>query len=370
MKPILTDFQMIKPLHEKSQDELNEWLTKCHIKAEQFKSNDGPRLKSFFSRYAVKSSQITKRSFECADTEDSLSWEQKKIYRLTPESPQGVNILERNLFFSERALNVMQQFYADTKKIPQHLIHVTCTGYVSPSAAQLLVSEKNWSTRVTHAYHMGCYAALPAIRIAESLAKTAAEINQPVDIVHTEMCGLHMNPLIHTPEQIIVQSLFADGHIKYSVVREDMASAGDLRILNVRELIIPDSKQDMSWIPSSWGMQMTLSRDVPDKIKPQLRGFVESLCPEDWTEVLKNSIFAIHPGGPKIIEAVQKVLELRDDQCQQSKKILLERGNMSSATLPHIWREIVESKPRSGTKIVSLAFGPGLTLFGSLFEVV
>ncbi|MEK6628168.1 MAG: 3-oxoacyl-[acyl-carrier-protein] synthase III C-terminal domain-containing protein [Bdellovibrionota bacterium] len=366
-KPILTNIQMIQPPYEKTQDELNDWLTECHIKAEK-NSSEAERLKILFKRYLIKPTQIAKRSFECPDITDMNSWESKRVYKITNETRQGIDISERNKFFSERAQEIMQQFYNTNQNPPQHLIHVTCTGYVSPSAAQLLVSNKNWrQTAITHAYHMGCYAALPAIRIAEALAKK----DFSVDIVHTEMCGLHLNPLDHTPEQTIVQSLFADGHIKYSIADGDSSRRGDLRILCIKEFVVPDSQADMSWMPSPWGMQMTLSRDVPDKIRQHLREFIVSLCAGyDLAEILKNSIFAIHPGGPKIIESVQKELELNDQQCLLSKKILFERGNMSSATLPHIWKEIVESNPTSETKIVSLAFGPGLTIFGAIFDVV
>lgn len=368
LKPVLTNIQMIQPPYEKTQDELNDWLTECHSKAQK-NSHEEDRLKSFFKRYLIKPSQIAKRSFECPDITDMDSWEEKRIYKVTAETPYGVDISERNKFFSERAQEIMLQFFEKNQNPPQHLIHVTCTGYVSPSAAQVLVSNRNWqqNTAITHAYHMGCYAALPAIRIAEALVKK----DFTVDVIHTEMCGLHLNPLDHTPEQIIVQSLFADGHIKYSIVDESHANKGDLRILGIKEYIVPDSQADMSWMPSAWGMQMTLSREVPDKIRQHLREFIMSLCQGyDLAEILKNSIFAIHPGGPKIIEAVQKELELSDRQCVHSKKVLFERGNMSSATLPHIWKEIVESRPRAETKIVSLAFGPGLTIFGAVFKVV
>lgn len=89
----------------------------------------------------------------------------------------------------------------------------------------------------------------------------------------------------------------------------------------------------------------------------------------DLSELLKNAIFAIHPGGPKIIASLQEYLELTDEQTLFSKKILFERGNMSSATLPHVWQEILKSNPKEKTKIVSFAFGPGLTIFGSIFEI-
>ena len=95
-------------------------------------------------------------------------------------------------------------------------IHVTCTGYQSPSAAQKIVLKRGWekNTMVTHAYHMGCMAALPAIRMALG---SASHRDCRVDIVHTELCSLHMNPALHSDEQLVAQSLFADGMIKYTL---------------------------------------------------------------------------------------------------------------------------------------------------------
>ena len=86
-----------------------------------------------------------------------------------------------------------------------------------PSAAQRLVAAKGWgaATRVTHAYHMGCYAAFPALRMAAGFLSAPDSLRasglKRVDVVHTEMCSLHMNPLHHAAEQLVVQSLFADG---------------------------------------------------------------------------------------------------------------------------------------------------------------
>jgi len=182
------------------------------------------------------------------------------------------------------------------------------------------------------------------------------------------MCSLHLRPEVHTPEQMVVQTLFADGHIKYVISDEKKG----MKILCVHEKIVPDTLQDMTWTPASHGMSMTLSREVPIKIREALPAFIQELCDKagvDKIDVMKNGIFAVHPGGPKIIEAVQRKLELNAEQVELSKKVLFERGNMSSATLPHVWNEILNSQPEKGRIILSLAFGPGLTIFGSLFEV-
>ena len=129
----------------------------------------------------------------------------------------------------------------------------------------------------------------------------------------------------------------------------------------------------MTWVPSSFGMKMTLSREVPAKIGEELLTFLEEMCLEsgyDFSQLKEKAIFAVHPGGPKIISAVAAKLGLSAEQVAASVKVLKERGNMSSATLPHVWHEILLNRPQAGRMVISLAFGPGLTIFGSIFEVV
>jgi predicted naringenin-chalcone synthase len=82
-----------------------------------------------------------------------------------------------------------------------------------------------------------------------------------------------------------------------------------------------------------------------------------------------KAVFAIHPGGPLILEWSQKALALPADQLRWSRDILRRHGNISSATLPHIWQAILEDKTVSdGTLVVSLGAGPGLTLSGALMR--
>jgi predicted naringenin-chalcone synthase len=106
---------------------------------------------------------------------------------------------------------------------------------------------------------------------------------------------------------------------------------------------------------------MSLAKEVPVLIARSLPRFVQQLGAD------KNSLFAVHPGGPKILTNIQDILGLSSAQLQYSSDILLRYGNMSSATLPHIWKAIAEDENiPSGTSVVSLAFGPGLTLCGLL----
>jgi predicted naringenin-chalcone synthase len=378
----LFNFETCLPPIAKPQAELVRWSLELHLlvarMSPDFTSQDAERLEKFFQRYSVNPSILGKRSFECPDIllSPAKAAETGRIYRISKSQPAGVDIAERARFFSERAKLIFQHFYAEAQASISHLIHVTCTGYVSPSAAQLLVAGKGWgnSVGVTHAYHMGCYASLPAIRIAEGLVLARDEdLHYKVDLVHTEMCGLHMNPMQNTPEQLVVQSLFADGHIKYSAQLSRVDLHG-YEVHAIHEVLAKDSDGDMSWGPEPWGMQMNLSREVPTKIKSAIGGLLATVAHQAEVEVdvlLKSAIFAIHPGGPKIIDAVQEALGLVDLQTCLSRKVLSERGNMSSSTLPHVWDEILSSgEAPPGRWVVSFAFGPGLTLFGAVFRVI
>jgi predicted naringenin-chalcone synthase len=128
----------------------------------------------------------------------------------------------------------------------------------------------------------------------------------------------------------------------------------------------------MTWAVAEFGFRMSLSRDVPSKIANSIRGFLERLFAQGGEHYLESkpvTVFAIHPGGPKIIDTVQELLDISNDQTTQSRAVLFERGNMSSATLPHIWSKIIEDdNVKSGTLVASLGFGPGLTMAGALFR--
>lgn len=357
----LHSFTPVFPRFHLDQNHINDWILKIHDRFHDLKK-DNLAPGDSLERFALKDEYIRERFFECGDL--TLNWDQHEVYRLMADSPQGKDLFERNTFFGKRVEEIFAEIYEN--EVPSHLIHVTCTGYVSPSPAQAYFSKKEKKVDITHAYHMGCYASFPAIRMALGIGLNE---EKNVDVVHTEMCSLHLDPTLHTPEQMVVQSLFADGHIKYTVGEKNK---NGYLIRGIHESLLPDSLDDMTWVPGPFGMMMSLSRKVPFKIRDAISSFVRELCEKSgvsWEEVHQNGVFAIHPGGPKIIEMVQKKLELRDEQVKDSLKVLRERGNMSSATLPHVWKEILDQKTKPGTLVLSLAFGPGLTIFGGILEV-
>jgi predicted naringenin-chalcone synthase len=91
----------------------------------------------------------------------------------------------------------------------------------------------------------------------------------------------------------------------------------------------------------------------------------------DFEREKSRMSFAIHPGGPAILNQIRAKLGIEESQIALSRQVLYENGNMASATAPHIWKLVAESPDIAvGTKVLSMAFGPGLTVIGALFEKV
>lgn len=303
--------------------------------------------------------------------------------------PEGFEVKETNSFgpkievrmewFKKNMRYVFNQFYSKNKTTPENLIHVTCSGYSSPSVAQEAVIERNWnSVQVTHSYHMGCYGAFPAIRTARSLIELSLE-NGRTDVVHTELLSAHLNLTEFSPANTMICSLFADGFIGYSLYEENVflndksiIEKKGLRIITSHELLIPDSLEDMSWDLGEYNFLMTLSKRVPVFIRKNIKSFLMALCEKAGLDLDKEKsqmYFAIHPGGPKIIDYVVNELGIPEFQAHWSYDVLRNHGNMSSATIPYILHNIVnDSAIQSGTKVIAMAFGPGLTATSLLLE--
>jgi predicted naringenin-chalcone synthase len=383
-RPLLTGFSMRQPPHRIDQRRALDWLAQAHAASQAtLESLDAAdrvafagRMRKVIDRCACGPTKIGMRGHVIDDV-GRTDWADMAIYDVTRD-PRGQGTAARTRFFADTVRAYFEAEYEDDERAPDEIVHVTCTGYVSPSGAQQVVAQKGWGdvTRVTHAYHMGCYAAFPALRIAAGSLGLASslgagdEARRRVDVVHTELCSLHLAPGDHSIEQVVIQSLFADGLIRYSICQDDRASG--LRVLALDERVLPGSSDAMGWVLSDHGMQMTLSREVPERVAGSLRAFVSDLYAKAGMTVGADharTVFAIHPGGPKIIDHVREVLELTEAQVQTSRDVLFDHGNMSSATVPHIWMRIIaDARVTPGTPVVSLAFGPGLTVCGALLR--
>jgi alkylresorcinol/alkylpyrone synthase len=404
-KPVLVDFwpaKIAKPVAQRIALEVSAYgFARGYCRSHGIESKEGVRqaiheVKEKFAKYAVSPDQIRRRQLvffprlrdirfadgELVLAEPAPEKMHLRLYSADPADFKGADLKKRHHSFGKVVGDCLAEMYDGIASAPDDLIHVTCSGYLAPSPVERMVAQKEWfDTTVTHSYHMGCYGAFPAIRMAHGFLSSShfgvTPPKQRVDIVHTELLSGHTNLEDFSAENIITATLFADGFIKYSVCSDDYVRAQGLRglrILALHEHLLPDSADDMTWVPASHQFQMTLSVKVPIVIKQHVRAFVISLLRKveiDFEREKHSLMFAIHPGGPRIVEHIQDELGLRDDNVVISKQVFRDNGNMSSATIPHILKGILEEKAiRPGTRVVSLGFGPGLTVTGLVMEKV
>ncbi|MDB5905965.1 MAG: chalcone/stilbene synthase protein [Massilia sp.] len=398
--PVLVNFtpvQMSKPVPQRLALQVSAYgMARGYCMAHGIDSKDGKRqalaeIQGRFDKYAVSSEQIRRRQLvffpQLKDIridggELVLAEAAQEHLRIFggQEDARGADLKARHVSYGKIAADCIAGMYSDTETAPDDLIHVTCSGYLAPSPVERMVARKEWfATTVTHSYHMGCYGAFPAIKMAHGFLASshsgATAPKQRVDIVHTELLSAHNNFEDFAIENIITMTLFSDGFINYSVCSDDYArrhALPGLRILAFNEHLLPDSADAMTWVPGSHQFQMTLSVMVPIVIKRHVYPFVVALLRGldiDFEADKERMMFAVHPGGPKIVEHIQEELGLRDDQVAISKAVFRENGNMSSATVPNIMKGLLEEKAvLPGTRIVCLGFGPGLTVTGLVLE--
>jgi len=238
-----------------------------------------------------------------------------------------------------------------------HLITVSCTGMSAPGldlqVLELMDAGKNIVR--TSVNFMGCYAAIHALKMADAFCRN--DKGAKVLIVCAELCTLHFQRE-HTLDNIMSSLLFADGAAAVLVSGDDNSKG--LRIQNFYSEVVPKGKRDMAWELSSTGFLMQLSGYVPDLIEEDFDAVVNSslqMCGWQKSDVTD---WCIHPGGKRILEAVQQSVGLQKEQLLPSYSVLRQHGNMSSATVLFVLKELLHLKGKRA--VFGAAFGPGLTI--------
>lgn len=256
-----------------------------------------------------------------------------------------------------------------------HVVTVSCTGFYAPGPDYELVRELGLRT-TTQRYNigfMGCYAAFPALRAAAAFC--TADPEAVVLVVSCELCTIHVRSS-NEPDQIVASSVFADGAAAAIVTsRPPTTDAPTLTIDRLASELTPVGEKDMAWTIGDDGFEMVLSAAVPKIIDSYIEGALEPLLSPDAHLAADpaGSIrhWAIHPGGRSILDKVESKLGLSESQLEPSRRILSEYGNMSSATVLFVLKEILDADGVSvDERVCAMAFGPGLTVETGLFTRV
>lgn len=249
-----------------------------------------------------------------------------------------------------------------------HVITVSCTGFFAPEPGFEIIQQLGLptSTQRFHLGFMGCFAAFPAMKMAQAFCES--DPNAKVLVVCLELCSIHLQPSEVT-DNIISASVFADGAAGMIISSKKPQSGFELRQFSTS--IAPQSEKDMAWTIGDTGFDMVLSTYVPDIIKSNLK---ESLKPlfEQYQQTAEHiDHWALHPGGRAILDKIQQSFSLSDQQLSPSRHILSEYGNMSSATILFVLEHLLhQSSHTKSESVLAMAFGPGLTIESGFLQKI
>ncbi len=254
------------------------------------------------------------------------------------------------------------------------LVVTSCTGYATPGIDIRLARDLDMASGTQRLLvgHMGCYAALPGLGAASDfvVARRRAAV-----LLCIELASLHVQPPTDDLEQVVAHALFSDAACAVVVEPADRPGRGDgtpspaLSVVDVVASTDARTADLMTWDITDLGFRMTLSRRVPEVLARHVRPLVDTLLADHGVAIEEVGGWAVHPGGPRILDVVVDRLGLRQDDLAASRQVLAEHGNCSSATVLLVLDELRRNRPlRPSSYVVALAFGPGLTLYAALLR--
>ncbi|GAB3823603.1 type III polyketide synthase [Pontibacter rugosus] len=299
------------------------------------------------------------------------------FYPNTPTLEPFPTVQQRMGVYREHAVTLSEQAIrecleqATHTNIPDitHLITVSCTGMYAPGLDIELVERLGLPTTVqrTSVNFMGCYAAFNALKLADAICK--ADQDAKVMVVCTEICTIHFQKNTEQ-DHLVSNALFGDGSAAVLVQGKPSADVS-LELTSFHCDLAPDGKSEMAWHIGDTGFEMTLSSYVPELIQNGIKQLTDRLLEGLKMKVSEIDLFAIHPGGRRILEVIEKELGMTRDDNRFAYEVLKEFGNMSSATVLFVLKALMKTltPQQQDEPILSFAFGPGLTLESMLLKV-
>ena len=239
-----------------------------------------------------------------------------------------------------------------------HVLVTCCTGFYAPGLDFEIVDHLGLSAGVerTMVGFMGCYAAMNALKLARHIMRS--EPKAGVLMLNLELCTLHFQETQEL-EQVLSFLIFADGAAASLITALEQGFALD----GFKAVMVPETRGLITWKIRGLGFDMLLSGQVPAELG---RALHES---ELMAEREGIDLWAVHPGGRSILDAVEKGLELPPDALAASREVLSSFGNMSSATVMFVLQRMMQ-QAQPGQRGCAMSFGPGLTAETMRFHAV
>jgi predicted naringenin-chalcone synthase len=233
--------------------------------------------------------------------------------------------------------------------------------YAAPFADVVRDLGLDGSVERFHVGFMGCYAAIPGLKLAARICE-----NRPaakVMVIASELCSIHFQGGNSTDE-LISASVFGDGAAGVIVSQKKPENRAFFEVHEFSSTITEEGSEDMAWTIGDTGFNMVLSAYIPEILSNNLNGFIDPVLKNYTLDITDIHRWAVHPGGRAILDKIEHQLQLPENRLYYSRKVLSRYGNMSSATILFVLKEILEEKEMEADQenVFVMAFGPGITI--------
>ncbi len=379
---IITAIATATPPFKHNQEDILAFMQNVYINTYQIDEKELRKIKILYKKTGIN----TRYSCISDYSKPQNEWE---FYPKNAQLEPFPDVALRMSYFDKyalplalKAIKQLPDFQENNTKNQQkitHLLTVSCTGLAAPGLDIALVNALHLPTNTVRSSvnFMGCYAGFHALKQADYICK--ADNTARVLVVCVELCTLHFQKNYDT-DNLTANALFADGAcacivaptptvIPANVHKNDVQG---LTIENFYSEILANGEKDMAWRITSSGFLMTLSGYIPQLIGKDMKTLFEKVLLN--ANLAQNNIkhWAIHPGGKKILEAVENSLQLPQNALEISHNVLKNFGNMSSVTIFFVLKEMLEEKNKHEKHekeyIFATGFGPGLTMETAIFS--
>jgi len=248
--------------------------------------------------------------------------------------------------------------------LPAHAISLlassTVTGIAVPSLEARLMNRLPFGrgTKRLPLFGLGCLAGVAGVnRVADYLLGHPREAALFFTV---ELCSLTLQKEDLSIPNIIASGLFGDGGAAVLMLGDEhpLRHEAELELVAWQATFFPHTEHVMGWDVVDTGFQVVLSKDVPDIVTQHLPGAVQEVLQDAGLEGAQPTFFVAHPGGPKVLYAMEKALGLTQGELHQSWDSLARQGNMSSASVLFVLAQTLKQLPKDGRLGLMLAMGP------------
>lgn len=322
---------------------------------------EDPRLRAVFRRMASRADISHRYSFlnPHRRPDEFSSHDAHEFYRRTrfPGTAQRMELFEQTAPILMRKVIDKLALSEEERSSISHVLVTCCTGLYAPGLDFEVVEHLGLPAGVerTVVGFMGCYAAINALKLARHIVRSDAKAS--VLMLNLELCTLHFQET-QDLEQVLSFLVFADGSAASLISARETGFGLD----SFKALMVPNTRELITWKIRGLGFDMLLSGQVPGQLGQALHGG-ELMAQRDDID-----LWAVHPGGRSVLDAVEKGLELPADALAASREVLSKFGNMSSATVMFVLERLMQTA-HPGQRGCAMAFGPGLTAETMRFHV-